>query len=97
MGIEIRVGPLTYIERDVEDLRGDEGQRLFGQVRHLPREIELNASLSGRERFLTRWHEVLHVFEDIYGVVLSESDVSLLSACIVQVLLDNPMMRGDGL
>lgn len=89
----MKIGPITYTERDVEDLRGDEGQRLFGQVSHLPREIELNACLKGIERTLTRWHEALHAVEDIYGLVLSESDVSLLSVCIIQIMIDNPDMK----
>ena len=94
---QIKVGPVIYKETFKKNLRGDEGQRLFGQVQHLPREIELDASLAGVELLLTRWHEVLHALEDLYGVILSESEVSLLSTGIVQILLDNDFMRGNNI
>jgi hypothetical protein len=89
----IKIGPVVYTEKFIKNLTGSENQPLFGQVRHLPREIELDASLTGVELLLTRWHEALHALEDIYGIVLSEGDISVLAAGIVQVQMDNPCMR----
>lgn len=94
-GWEIKVGPVRYPVVKVDDLKDDEGTPLHGQASDADCEIRLSNRSSFDQLRVTMWHEVLHCFEGVYGLKLSEKQIELLAPLIVQCLDDNPTLRGE--
>lgn len=90
---QIKVGPIHYKVETVEDLRGEEGEELHGHVEDKTRTIRLNAQATDEGRYVTTWHEIIHTFDFLYGLLLSEQEISILAAGITQILQDNPQLN----
>lgn len=90
---QIKVGPVVYQVKVVEGLENGDGESLWGQAFHKAHEIRLSTNHTKESRFLTTWHEVIHVFESVYGLNLPEETVTILGAAICQVLQDNPALN----
>jgi len=91
----IRIGGLDYEIKVVEDLR-DGDKSLWGWVKHKPCEIYLDKDLGPQQRWVTEWHEVVHLILTQTGYTEDEHREDLVDALahgIVQVLRDNPKLR----
>ena len=93
--MQVKIGPVFYDVRVVNDLKNSKGHDLYGQADHEYNSINLNPRYGTDQRFLTLWHEVLHCFEPVFGVSMSEKQVTRLSALIALAIKDNPILRGE--
>lgn len=96
----IRVGPVDYDVQTLDNLHDDDGF-LDGRIRHSDAVIQLSASLAAPARLVTLWHEAVHAIscqggfnEQPWFAEHAEQLTTVLSYGIVQVLRDNPEMRG---
>lgn len=85
----VKVGPIDYQVKEVDGLRSDDGKWLHGDVNWFEFLIRVSTDHTDRSRFVTLWHEVLHVIETQYGFVLTEQQITCLATGIVQVMQDN--------
>ena len=94
----IRIGPLDFAESHERNLVVD-GDVLDGIIDSRDCTIRMERDLHPQQAFLTRWHEVVHELLGQAGRTETSDEglVSTLSVGIVQVLRDNPSMRGDQL
>jgi hypothetical protein len=93
----IKTGPVHYTITYVPDLQNGDGETLYGQAFHRDFQIRLNGNHHTPESaFTTTWHELLHTAENIYGLDLPESTVTILGAYISQLLQDNPALNWKG-
>jgi hypothetical protein len=93
MSDQIKVGPVIYQIKVIDGLENGDGESLWGQAFHKAHEIRLSTNHTKESRFLTTWHEVLHVFEPIYSLDLPEEDIVRLASAICQALQDNPHLN----
>jgi hypothetical protein len=93
--VKIKVGPLLYDVVWVEGLKNDDGESLWGQAHHENGQINLSTGKSDSQTFVTLWHEVLHCFENAYGITLDEEMVMQLCGPIALAIMDNPALRGQ--
>lgn len=90
---QLKVGPVHFTIKEVEDLKSNSGKDLYGEVDYATFEVRLNSEHTRESRFVTLWHETLHCFESLYGVKLKEKQVTILATAIAQVMQDNPEMN----
>lgn len=93
---QIKVGPICYKVQIVADLKGDEGEALHGQINDETKTIYLSQSHTEESRFVTMWHEIFHSFESLYGLALTEKEVTILGTVTAQILQDNPTLSWLG-
>lgn len=88
----IKIGPLTYQVKEVEDLRGDAGQSLFGSVSYGAQVIKIDSGACADRKQAILWHEVLHAILDHAGQgdAVTEEAIVALGFGIAQVLAENP-------
>ena len=94
----MKVGPIRYDVVERPGLKGDNGEAIHGAVDHGTCVIELSLDTPERRRFVTRWHEGLHIVLTQAGMRKyshNEALLTVLSFGIAQILQDNPEMRGD--
>lgn len=90
---QIKVGPVIYQVKVIEGLENGDGEPLWGQAFHKAHEIRLSPNHTRESRFLTTWHEVIHVFEPMYCLDFSEAQIVVLASAICQALQDNPQLN----
>lgn len=94
----LRIGPVDFAV--VREHRCAEGDALADGVLESRRcRIRLDQDLDPQQELVTRWHEAVHEMLGQAGRGETEDEVlvSVLSTAIVQVLRDNPTMRGGQL
>lgn len=90
---EIKVGPITYTIQEVDELRGDSGQLLLGQIEYHKARIRLLDSLNANAKEVTLWHELLHALLAGAGYTdHNEQHIDAIAHGLVQLLRDNPGM-----
>jgi hypothetical protein len=62
------------------------GDHLLGESRPIERQIVLDKNQSNKEACHTYYHELLHVFADEYGAVLTESSVQKLEPSFYYII-----------
>lgn len=89
----IKIGPIHYNVETVQGLKDEEGTELHGHIEDKTRTIRLSKESTDEGRYVTTWHEIIHAFESLYGLVLGEQEICILATGITQVLQDNPEMN----
>lgn len=91
----IRIGGAEYSVSEVKDLRsGDTG--LNGWIKFNKSEILVEAEMSDQQKRAIVWHEVVHgILEHAGHSDHKEEQICALGYGIVQVLRDNPWLRGE--
>ena len=92
----VLMGGITYPVSVVDDLR-DGDQKLDGFINYRPYSIQLNSGMGSQGERVILWHEVLHGILAQAGFVHEDEHEQLMDALaygIVQVLQDNPKLRG---
>jgi hypothetical protein len=90
--MQIRIGAITY-QIEEHKLRGACGECNYEQAR-----IRISPKLAGQLKRVTLWHEIIHAVLFNAGVYAPEHDeqqIDALAHGIVQVLDDNPILRGE--
>lgn len=92
----IKIGPITYTIRFVNDLR-DGDQKLNGWIRYNSAEVLLDGELSGQKALSTIWHEAIHGILEQRGhnELNSSLDDGLITALTygsIQLIRDNPWL-----
>lgn len=93
--MQIVIGPLTYKVVKVKELACHEGL-LHGDINFNKCRIRIDASDNPQRQHQTLWHEILH------GILRGagnkddhdEQQIDALAHGIIQVLRDNPQLRG---
>ena len=74
---KVKIGQFTYQVKFISDeLRDDDGHRLFGQSRHATKEIILDKNAGQTQVEETFIHEVIHCLDAVYK--FSDKDISEL-------------------
>lgn len=93
----IRIGGFDYDVVEKERLRNEQDVRLSGQIACEDLEIRVDSDISDRFRPLVLWHEVIHGILQHAGISdHNEQQIEALAYGIMQVLRDNPWLRGEG-
>ena len=92
----IRIGPFDYAVDIVEDLKDDDGTRLYGEIIYSTRRIRIKPDQEKDQRLATLWHETLHAILEHAGMKYRKRErlVKVLANGVAQVLRDNPDIRG---
>lgn len=94
-GMHIRIGSVSYAVRLVEELAGD-SRALYGDINYGRCRIRVSADMDAQVQRVTLWHEVLHGI--LNNAAITEHPEQLIGALahgIIQVLNDNPILRGE--
>ena len=85
--MNIKVSGINYIisEKSPEEIGGNIGLANFNT-----QEIWINSSVSPQTKMIARWHEIIHILEQSYGVKMSEEQVTTFTHAFVSFLCDNP-------
>lgn len=94
---KIKVGSLIYKVIFVKDLESDEGIPLHGTCAVQKKKIEIDSDHRPETRFITIWHETLHLAADLYGIGLSENQISGLATVITELLKENKGLHKEGI
>lgn len=92
----VLIGGIQYPVHRVAELR-DGDTKLDGHIKYRPYSINLDAELGEQGERVVLWHEVLHGILAQAGFRHEDEHEQLLDALaygIVQVLQDNPELRG---
>jgi hypothetical protein len=91
----IEIGAITYSVRVKEDLRSDNGVRLFGQIVYADCEILIDEKyVDGQRLPFSVWHEVIHGILEQAGMSnVKEKVVEVLGYGIVDALRKNESLR----
>ena len=94
-GARITIGPLVYQVVAVKELASSSGE-LHGDINTRKCRIRIDANDDPQIQHLTVWHEVLHgiLMGAAYPDEHDEQVIDALAHGIVQVLRDNPILRG---
>lgn len=91
--MQIKIGPLCYSVETVKDLKNDEGDGLFGEIKYAGQIIRLEEEMTPERAFVVLWHEVLHAIDDQYRLCLGEQGVGTLATALVSLFQENPELR----
>jgi len=92
---KVRIGAIYYQVEYVPNLR-DGDEPIDGQLAHDESAIKLESTLSPAAQRATLWHEVMHAILVHAGYERhDEGQLAALSYGIMQVLVDNPELRGE--
>lgn len=93
----IRIGPIDFSVRAIERLVNDNGsEKLDGHIKYATSEILVEANTEAQAQRQVIWHEIIHGILTQAGY--SEHDekmIDIISYGVMQVLRDNPILRGD--
>lgn len=92
----IRIGPVEYQVREVDDLHfvNDEGRKasLHGDIRWGESDIRVSNDNSEQVKICTLWHEAVHGILHNAGQEHMEEVVIALGYGLVQLIRDNPAL-----
>lgn len=89
----VRIGPMRYAVKDVEGL-AERGY--IGQCNSVSCEIHLEPTQHPAKKRATLFHEILHAVSDTYDIKLTERQVNLLEAGLLNLFDDNPDLLTEG-
>ena len=91
---KLRIGAIDYSVKRVKRLW--DKTHNSGEIHYFDSEIILDKSLDKQQTRQTLWHEIIHavLFNGSYNDH-DEQMVQIISNGIVQVLRDNPELRGE--
>lgn len=92
---QIRIGPITYTVKQVEQLT-DDGKQMLGLIHYNTALIEIDATMPDAVRLVTFWHEVVHGICHAAGVEHSEGVVQALSYGLVDLFERNGWTLATG-
>ena len=94
----VRVGPIDYEVIVIPNLStSDRGVSLDGQIKYATCKISLDEGLVDQMRVQVLWHEILHAILNQASLDLGrdqEKVCDVVAYGVVQVLMDNPELRG---
>lgn len=91
----VRIGGAEYTVHEVRDLCSGKTD-LNGWIKYNESEIHIEEGMGDQMKRATLWHEVVHgILEHAGHSDHSEEQVIALGYGIVQVLRDNPWLRGE--
>jgi len=85
----LTVGPLEIFVKEVEDLKSEDGDELYGRVDHKMQIIEICRELSCEQKFTTLVHELLHIIEQQAGQEIEEGVIDAIAFSAVRFMQDN--------
>lgn len=89
---KVVVGAFTYPIKFVDDLRGSDGQQLWGHISFIaPQEISIKRSGSEERIAVTLLHEIMHGIEEATDLDLDESAITLLSTHLLATIRRNKL------
>lgn len=97
MSDTLRIGPLDFDINLVDGLTDQDGiRKLNGHIHYDHCKIELEKRLPPQYQWLTLWHEIIHAILTQYSFDLENEErvVDALANGIVEVLQDNPWLKG---
>jgi Zn-dependent peptidase ImmA (M78 family) len=89
--MHLHIGAVTYTVSEAK-LRGACGTCNYEQAR-----IRINARLDPQLKRVTLWHEIIHALlfnAGVYTAEHNEQQIDALAHGIIQVLRDNPWLKG---
>jgi hypothetical protein len=89
----IKIGTHPYKVQLRNNLFFDENK--LGSVDHRIQLIEVDPTIAFTVRNQTFFHEVVHIIERVYGLVINEDDVDRLSQGICEVLVNSFNIKFD--
>lgn len=92
---QVIIGPLIYAVVEVEELASAHGL-LYGDIDYGRCRIRVAAESDPQIKRVTLWHEILHGILNGAAITAdhNEQHIDALAHGIVQVLRDNPDLRG---
>jgi hypothetical protein len=94
--MQIQIGPITYSVVEVPELAGAGPSSLCGDIDTQKCRIRINADMADAIKRVTLWHEIVHGI--LFAAGIMEHDEQVIDAIghgLVQVLRDNPQLRGS--
>lgn len=91
--MQIKIGPLCYKVETVKDLKNNEGDGLFGEIKYAEQVIRLEEEMTPERTFMVLWHEVLHAIDDQCQLCLGEQGVGTLATMLVSLFQENSELR----
>ena len=89
----VRIVGMEYtVNRDVTNLRGDNDQKLLGNIDYCTTTINLSDEQNLDKAIVVLWHEIVHGIARTFGVDLNEDDTDRMAHGVHQVLSDNPIL-----
>ena len=87
------------IERSIlsDPNTGEPNSAFLGTADTYTTEIGIKKTTCGSQRVLTFWHEIVHLLDNFYenDELLSEVEIDLFAAALIQVLRDNPQLENS--
>ena len=85
--MDIKVSGITYkvLTKTAEEMGGNIGLANFNT-----QEIWIHQDMTHQTKVIARWHETVHILEKVYGVKMSEEQVTIFTHALVALLKDNP-------
>jgi Zn-dependent peptidase ImmA (M78 family) len=95
--LEIKIGwkKYTVVELDIDDSLIVGGDACYGKIDYVSSIIYLNSANTPSQSKSTLLHEVIHGVEDMYGVELSEEQVTTVANGLYAFMLDNKDLVRD--
>ena len=91
---ELSLGAIGYDVKIVEDLRGSDGQVLWGDIEYNTSTIRLDAEMGPTPRLITLIHESFHALLAAAGYNdHDEKQLTVLAHGTVAMIRDNPWLR----
>lgn len=91
----IQIGAIVYKIELVDNLRDENGHKLFGQVLYGPQLIQLESSQAAGAMLQTLLHEILHAIRVHAGLPAPENEESLCDSFaygLLAVFAQNPAL-----
>lgn len=92
----VKLGPHTYNIVEVDNLRGDDGTKLDGQIEYHKLTIEIDSDTVSTYKRCVLWHELIHGMLDNAGIdsdMHDETTIDIIASGVMQVLQDNEWIR----
>ena len=96
--MKIVIGPASYsviLDKKMNGIVYPTGDRPFGLYDPLNSVIRIREELKNDHRYGTLWHEIVHAFNYMFSVELSEEQVNVLGSCIAEALIRNRNLLPD--
>uniref|UniRef100_A0A6M3L0F0 Phage protein n=1 Tax=viral metagenome TaxID=1070528 RepID=A0A6M3L0F0_9ZZZZ len=86
----VKIGGLTYEVRSTTKLKGDQNEKLYGNISYVDLIINVDNRAYPARAGESLLHEIIHGIADERNTAISEKMVHVLTAGFYQFMVDNP-------
>ena len=88
----VKIGPLRFAIKVIEDLKDEDGTSLDGHIVFNECEVRVRDGMCPQRLRQVMWHEVIHAILAMAGVGHDESLTEIVSNGVMAALIDNPWL-----